>query len=306
MKLIIPLASTRALFRARAQSSTQASLAAGTHSSCLHRQTLGCCIAAIALLATPLPAPAAALTEQQQAGLLAEAIQAADRGADLRQSDSTAAAAAFREAATKFQALVDAGLHNGRLYYDLGNAYLECGHIGRAIASYRCAERLIPDDARLEHNLRYARSLRRNQLETAGGQAFVRTLFFWHYDTSLMTRFIAGLAAYVAFWLVLLARTAFPRLSWRYAAMPLLAIWLALGVSVSYEWWTRGHRLEGVIVTDDVVVRKGSGDGFEPQFAQKLHEGVEFRVLEQHRGWLHVELPDANTGWIRADQAELL
>ena len=64
-----------------------------------------------------------------------------------------------------------------------------------------------------------------------------------------------------------------------------------------------GTHRDGVVLTDDVVVRKGNSEGFEPQFLEPLHQGVEFRVLEQRTGWLSIELPDGKTGWIRADAA---
>ena len=62
----------------------------------------------------------------------------------------------------------------------------------------------------------------------------------------------------------------------------------------------------GVLVVEEAVVRKGNGEGFEPQFEQPLHEGVEFRVLDARGDWLQIELPDEKTGWIRADQASLI
>ena len=41
---------------------------------------------------------------------------------------------------------------NGALLYNLGNARLQAGDVGKAIVSYRRAERLIPGDERLELN----------------------------------------------------------------------------------------------------------------------------------------------------------
>jgi len=63
---------------------------------------------------------------------------------------------------------------------------------------------------------------------------------------------------------------------------------------------------EGVVVADEVVVRKGNGDGFEPQFEQSIGEGVEFELLERRGDWLRVRLPDGQEGWIRAREAELI
>jgi tetratricopeptide (TPR) repeat protein len=268
---------------------------------------LSACLAAMCLLlAFASPAPGDELTADQRAQVFAEAVRAFDRGAEVRQSDSREAIEAFREAAAKFQLLIDSGLANGKLFYNLGNAYLESGQIGRAILNYRRAQELLPGDDRLQHNLDYARSLRRNDIEASGRRAFLHTLLFWHYGTALRSRYAVGLGAYVAFWLLLALSIVLPRFRWQYAWAPALALWLALGVSVTAGVLAQSHHREGVIVADDVVVRKGAGERFAAQFEQRLHQGVEFTVLEEHRDWWHVELPNGQAGWVRSEQAELM
>lgn len=258
------------------------------------------------LLCTPALAAPTELSHEQRVQLLLEAQRAFDRGSELRRSNPQAAAEAFTEAADRFQLLVDAGVRNGRLFYNLGNASLQAGRLGRAIVNYRRAEKLLPGDGRVEANLRVARELRRNQIAAGGEQALLRALFFWHYGWTPRTRFALGLAAYVLFWLMLAARLWAPRFRWRFALLPVLAVWLALGASLAVEAWGGDSRREGVIVVDDVVARKGNGEGFDPQFEQKLHQGVEFRLREQHGDWLFIELPDGKSGWIRAREAELV
>lgn len=246
------------------------------------------------------------LSLQQQVVVLNEAQRAFDEGAALRQSNPTRAATSFNQAAVKFQLLVDSGLKNGKLFYNLGNAYLESGQIAKAILNYRRAQELIPDDPRLLANLRYARSLRRNQIPESGEQAFLRTMFFWHYRTSLRGRFRVGLAAYLLLWGLLIARVFRPRFHWRYAIVPALIVCASLTASVAVSLADRTSRQAGVIVADNVVVRKGNGEGFEPQFRQELHEGVEFDLLEKRADWLFIALPDGKTGWIRSREAEMI
>ena len=60
---------------------------------------------------------------------------------------------------------------------------------------------------------------------------------------------------------------------------------------------------QGVTTSDGVMVRKGNGDGFDPQFAEPLSQGVEFRVLQRRPGWLLIRLGDGKSGWISATQA---
>ena len=92
---------------------------------------------------------------------------------------------------------------------------------------------------------------------------------------------------------------------WRWLGAVTAVLWLACAISVAADE-LGGRALEGVVLADDVVVRKGNSEGFEPRFEQPLHEGVEFRVIEQRPDWLSIELPDGKTGWIRAADAGLI
>jgi hypothetical protein len=222
----------------------------------------------------------------------------------LRQSNPTEAGKLFRTAAGRFQVLVDAGLRNGRLYYNLGNAHMESGQLGWAILNYRRAQEFIPEDARLVANLRYARSLRRNQLPESGERAFLRTLFFWHYGTSLRGRVMVGIVVWAVFWGMLIARVFLPRFRWRYVLLPVLAVCIVLAASVAASMVAQSRHQAGVVVADNVTVRKGNGEGFEPQFKEQLHEGVEFDLIERRTDWLLIQLPDGKTGWIRSRDAE--
>jgi len=244
------------------------------------------------------------LTQQQRVVLLDEAQRAFDRGVELRQASPAEAATSFRQAADKFQIIVDSGLRNGRLYYNLANACLEGGRLGRAIANYRRAERLLPGDGRVEHNLNYARSLRRDQIETTGQQAFLHTLFFWHYGTSLRGRVMVGIVVWAALWGMLIVRVFVPRFRWRYALLPVLAVCVVLAASVAVSLVAQSRHQAGVVVADNITVRKGNGEGFEPQFKEQLHEGVEFDLIERRTDWLLIQLPDGKTGWIRSREAE--
>lgn len=252
------------------------------------------------------PARGQALSERERIGLFTEALDAFDEGSNLRATDPSAAAVAFHTAIARFSGLIDSGVRSGKLHYNLANAQLQVGQLGRSIANYRRAERLIPGNDRVEANLRFARSLCRNQIAPAGGRAAMETLFAWHYGTPVGTRFHVGLAAYILFWAVLLARVYLPGVRWGYAAAALLLVWCTLGVSVFVEETVQSDNQSGVMVADDVVVRKGNGDSYDPQFNEPLHAGVEFEIVESRGEWLLIHLPDDNEGWIPARAAEII
>ena len=267
---------------------------------------ISCFLLPLCLVIFARPGVAAELSREQQEQILDEAQEAYGQGVAILRTDPVRAREFFQSAAQRFELLIDEGILNGRLMYNLANAQLQAGRLGPAIANYRRAELLLPGDARLMSNLNYARSLRRNQFAADGRQALLDALLNWHRHTSLKLRSRYFAIFNGVFWLILLGWL-FKRTSpWRYATITCAILWGGLGISVGSDLMNAGINPGGVMIVDDVIVRKGNGDGFEPQFEETLHQGVEFQLIEQRADWIHIRLPNAATGWIHMAQAELL
>jgi tetratricopeptide (TPR) repeat protein len=243
---------------------------------------------------------------QRQIDLLNQAIQQYDDASQIARKDPQQAEKLYLEAAEKFQSLVNAGIRNAGLYYNLGNTHLRLGNIGLAILNYRRAQRLDVSDSQLNDNLKFARSLRRTQIEEAGRSKLAQFAFYWHYNTNSRSRLLVAGLVYVAFWVLMLLGVLMPRPHWHYAAWSCGILWAALVISVSADYYDRTHVHEGVVISDDVIVRKGNGDGFEPQFVEPLHQGVEFTLIETRGSWHHVRLPDGKQGWLPANVAAMI
>jgi len=256
----------------------------------------------VALVLTP--AARSELTAEQRQVILDEAQSAYRDGIDALRADPVGAARSFATAAARYRQLVDDGVINGRLLYNLGNALLQRGDVGEAILAYRSAETLIPGDPRLEHNLEYARSLRRDRIGATGGRELVDALLAWHERTTAATRFIVFAVTWIGLWGVMTVNLLVPHVAWRWLAGGLAVLSLACGVSLAFDLLAPPR--EGVIVADEVTVRKGNGEGFDPLFAEPLHQGVEFRLVEQRPDWLHIELANGARGWIREGQAGMV
>src|SRR6476659_1044175 len=61
----------------------------------------------------------------------------------------------YGEAASGYGKLAQAGQVSSALYFNLGNALLKSGELGRAILNYRLAQRLAPRDPDIRVNLRF-------------------------------------------------------------------------------------------------------------------------------------------------------
>jgi hypothetical protein len=135
----------------------------------------------------------------------------------------------------------------------------------------------------------------------------LETLFFWHYDLGLKTRF---LLACVYFAVLCGALTA---IVWRgrgpaaTAAVVLSAVLLLCFLtSILVETHRQAGIRGGVITAKEVVARQGDGPNYPASFKDPLHAGTEFELLEHRPGWMHLKLSNGTDAWIPADTAELI
>jgi hypothetical protein len=214
-------------------------------------------------------------------------------------TDPKAASATYSKAILRFEQIIrEGGIENGKLYYNIGNAYFRTRDIGRAIANYRRAQDLIPHDANVAQNLEFARSRRADRIEVPARQKVAQSLFFWHYDLTARTK------AALLTWFVLIGwgaaagRLFYPRpsLVWIAGTGGVLAV-LFLG-SLLLDARSEATLREGVIIAPEVIARKGDSETYEPSFKEPLHAGTEFRIREQREGWTQAELGDGRTCWL--------
>lgn len=253
------------------------------------------------------PAARAALSRAEAHQLLAEASERFRAAAASLESDRDKARREFEASIACYERLVDeGGVRNGRVYYNVGNAYLLMGDVGRAILNYRRAERLIPTDPNLRANLAEARRRVPNRIESTAQSRVRRVLLFWHEQTPARLRFAVFGGAYCLAWLWSAARTA-RLLAWG-SWWPVAASAVVAGASLAsllFEQRERASAVDAVIVAPQTIGRKGpDARAYQPSFTEPLHAGVEVRLVERRPGWVLARLSDGRETWIEASAVE--
>ena len=207
----------------------------------------------------------------------------------------------FQRVASLHQEILDGGFESGVVFYNQGNAWMQAARTGRAIASYRQAQRHLPRDPYLKANLE-------NALQ-ASGQSEMRTIpildhiFFWQNRLSCQEKML--LATVLLGTVLLLALVVRPvdghRLIRRINAIICVCLVL-LAASIARDWRNQQQTTHGVIV-EEIVARKGGSTTYEPAFRQPLLNGTEFVVLDTRNDWHQIEIYDTATGWIPARSA---
>jgi len=210
----------------------------------------------------------------------------------------------FAEAAAAYQSLVDGGVADGALYYNLGNAYLKSGDLGRAILNYRRAQQWLPRDPDVALNLRLARAQAQDRLESEtpnGVVALARRVLVE--ATTLNEAAALALGLWVVVCGLVIAMLLRPR--WRpgltYAMIAAAALLALSGFSVGARLVELG-RSPAVVVAPAVEVRSGPGQDYLAEFT--LHAGAEVRILDRREGWTRIALPGDLQGWAPGDAVE--
>lgn len=246
----------------------------------------------LAVLVLSLPGLTQAAPDQVElSGLFKEGGDLFQQANALHDEDPAEARTLYQQAALRFERVVgEGGIHNGKIYYNIGNAYFRAGDLGRAILNYRRAAQYAPNDRNIEQNLAYARSQRLDQLAEVEFGGPLKALLFWHYDFSFGQRFALFALVFVGMWAaaatVLFIRR--PFLKWIIGIGALGSV--ALGASLLVESWHLQNRRPGVVVAEEVVARKGDSASYEASFQEPLHAGAEFLVVEERPSWIQVEL----------------
>ena len=247
------------------------------------------------------PRPAAAGGQPDHKLLLEEASRFFQQASQLE--DEAQSADLYRKALIRFEKLVDDGVVNGKLYYNLGNTYFRLHDLGRAVLNYRRALGYLPEDDNLHQNLLAARSQQQDRIDPKQEEMIVKTLLFWHYDLAPRTRLILLAMANLCLWGGLGLRTYRRRGVWWPVGVALL-LTMMMGSSLLYERF--GRHAAGVLVATETMARKGDGLAYGPSFSSPLHAGLEFSLVEKRGEWLYIELADGRRCWVPAEDAEII
>lgn len=243
------------------------------------------------------------LTVNQQQTLLNEAI-AGYRSA-MSTADPADAKDEFSQAAKKFQMIVDSGVRNDRLFYNLGNAYFQTGDPARAIAAYRHALRLDPGNPLYHHNLRVAEQ--RVSSNNDSSLAVVRRVndrILRVVSPRIMNIvFLSTWAGLCGALILRLTRFSFP---WKSVTLAFLMVSVVAGGSYFLRITAYLRDDTAVLVASDVVVHKGDGEEFPAAVELENAAGQLIRVLGQRGGWINVRLDNGTEGWVMNQVAETI
>ena len=229
------------------------------------------------------------------------------QGVEFADADPLRAADQFQKAALIFETIArEGGIENGKLYYNIGNCYLRMGDRGRAILNYLRAERMIPGDLRLAQNLNLARNRVREATAPDRDGGLYRNIIFWLSYVGFPERVWIFLGLWVLMWACSSTYLFYKKVWLRRAMFSAIAAAALVFSLLGFQVYMDSGPKSGVIVAESVVGRTGESNAYDPAFERPLQSGTEFKLLEEHSGWLHIMLPDKPPCWVPASSADII
>jgi len=213
----------------------------------------------------------------------------------------------YEKAAIYYEKLTtDNGIKNGKLYYNLGNAYFRMGDIGRAILNYLKAQQYIPNDKNLLQNLDYARAKRIDKVTEKEQQMGLKIIFFFHYYIPVLLRLAIFIICFVLIWIFAILKLFFKQGLLNFFLIISIIVVILFAGSLFFEITKTSSEHPGVVLATELIARKGDSDTYEKSFQEPLHAGTEFILIEERRNWYEVELKDGRTCWIQTKDVGLV
>jgi hypothetical protein len=210
----------------------------------------------------------------------------------------------YKTAATLYESVLDEDIRSGMIYYNLGNCYVKLGETGKALLNYRHAQLLLPRDGDLKFNLQYVLDQRKDRIETRDRLPIAKAFFFWYFWLSLKELSFIFLMANLIFWCVSLILLYKNHHTLRWIRTLSLCLLLIFGISLGTKVYRQNFIRQGVVITSEATVRSGNGPNHSTLFV--LHEGAEFRVDEETKGWMKIRLGDGKIGWVSSSAVEVI
>jgi tetratricopeptide (TPR) repeat protein len=204
----------------------------------------------------------------------------------------------YNRAIDCYRQMIDSGIKNHQVYYNLGNAYFRENQLGRAIANYNLGLNLSPRDEDILANLQYVRLFVADKVKEQSSNFLSenvdRILSFWTPD-ELSLIFVASYFLFV-FLLVLWIFSRTKGVSLNTIVVVFLLIFVASGIGFGLRLHEVSMVNNGVVIADEVDIRSGPGEEWTSQFT--AHQGLELVIKGEASGWYQIILPNQVIGWV--------
>ncbi len=224
----------------------------------------------------------------------------ADVDLSFKQANDSFKKGDYNVAINSYRDIIERGVRNASVYYNLGNAYYKANEIGKAVLSYKRALRLSPRDKDIKNNLKYVLVFIKEEEVNTPFEKLVDGLF------NMVTLNKLTLFVHFTYILLFIMLAVYLFIKNR----PLFWINISLGIifTVSGIWlcgriYSQEILKKAIVINAQGEVHNGPGDEYSVAFT--VPEGKEVIVIQEKNLWYEVGVRDQGIkGWIKKEEIE--
>jgi tetratricopeptide (TPR) repeat protein len=214
----------------------------------------------------------------------------------------------YAKAIEKYNQIINTGVENSELYFNLGYAYYKSGELAKAILNFERAKLLSPNDKDINYNLELAYSQTVDKIDKVGDVFFIRWIKgienkgnsdFWTVIFLVSFALLISCAGFYFFGkYMILRKTGF------YLGLGLILLTvmsLIFAINQKNELLDR----KNAIVFSQVVTVTSSPDERGTELVV-LHEGTKVTIISRLGEWCEIQLSDGNVGWLKESNIEVI
>lgn len=206
----------------------------------------------------------------------------------------------YEEAINGYKKMIEKGIENPEVYFNLGNAYVKAGKGGYALLNYEKSLELNPDNEDVKYNLSLVSeelSLSDPSIDASAPWEGIAGIITFARSANLTFFFYVLL--FLTFTAMLLARDEERKEKIKKAGVVFTMVTLLFAAISSYELYRQESLNNGIIVATRAELYEVPLDQGSPELG--ISEGVKVNILAADNKWFKVSTPDGLVGWVKID-----
>ena len=211
----------------------------------------------------------------------------------------------YEKALELYQKIVDEGVNNFTLFYNLGNVYFKLGEIAKARLYYERAAKYEPLNSDLQHNLNLIKSNLKDE-EISDKGIFNRLFFKIFYFLSINTLGILVLIFFIILMLLISGMIAYSKKEKKNILKILIiiiSVFFVISIILTISRLIVFNKQSSAVIMDDTVLAySGPNKNFQQVFT--VHSGLKVEIEQRNENWMLIKLPSGLGGWIPRNSLE--
>lgn len=208
----------------------------------------------------------------------------------------------YKQAIDCYFKILNSGISNANVYYNLGNAYFKEKKIGYTILFYRRAIYLSPRDKEIKENLEYVRMILKDKKEEKQ-YLFPFILKIHNFlnlkESILFTSMLYFFIAILIFFYLCFEKMKKMGILW--IIILLIFILILSGISLGYKIYDFNVPY-AVVIAESVNIKSGPGFDYVTKFF--IHQGAEVIIKQKRENWYEIYFSEDLIGWLPKETVE--